>query len=215
MNGSLIKQHEAEQAAQPTLFELGEAATPLKEAGVYSGDLLWKTDREKYQAIASALAEGMGVRQIARAFHVHTQTVRAVRMREAEPIANEKQATAKLLRRFARMGAERLIEEIDEIHVDKLPLAIAIATDKAQLLDGEATARLETVKSFDPNQWNELLSRLPEVSVDGQVIDIPLELEDTREESPGTGCEATDERANASRSGEHCSSSVRDLNLGL
>jgi hypothetical protein len=207
--GSLIQQSEAEHTAQPSLFELGEAATaPLKANGCYTGELLWQTDPAKYKAVAGALGEGMGVRQIARAYHVHTMTVRAIREREFPVIANEKATTAKLLRKFARIGAERLLEEVDDIHIDKLPLALAIATDKAQLLDGEATVRMETVKSFDPAQWEELISRLPEVPVDGTVIDIPAEL-------PGTGCVGKEDGAKGPGSGEPCSNSVQDLNSGL
>jgi hypothetical protein len=70
---------------------------------------------------------------------------------------------------------------------------------------------METVKSFDPNQWAELLSRLPEVQVEGEAIDVPAELM----MSPETGCGGWDERAKGAGSGELCSDGVQDLNSGL
>ncbi len=168
---SLIKKEQAN--AQPTLFALDGSphVADLQAAGHFSGEQLFRADREKYDTIVAALGEGMGIRQIARALKVSTNTVRAIRDRECELVDDGKRRTAQALRRFARMGAERLVEEIDEIPVDKLPLAVAIAVDKAQLLDGEATARIETVKSYDPGAWQELVQSLPEIPVQGTVIE--------------------------------------------
>lgn len=164
---SLIKQ----DAAQPTLFELGEAAEPFRAAGLYTGELLFRCNRPKYDAIVAALGEGLGVRAIARALGVHTMTVRAVREREGEAVADEKMRTASKLRQFARMGAERLVEEVDDIPIDKLPLAVAIAVDKAQLLHGEATERIETVKSYSPDDWERLVAALPAIPIEAEVVE--------------------------------------------
>jgi hypothetical protein len=171
---SLIAADDARRAAQPTLFELGESATaPLVSSGQYTGELLFKSKPDTYRAVVAALGEGMGTRQIARAYGVHFSTVRAIREREFAKVQDEKATTAKLLRQFSRMGAERLVEELDDIHVDKLPLAIAIAIDKAQLLDGEATARIATINSYDPRSWNDLVAGLPEIPVHGTDTTLP------------------------------------------
>lgn len=131
--------------AQPELFVAEEDGADAglavaTTAGSFSGERLAKGDPARYQAILRALAEGMGIRQIARAFRVSANTVAAVRRREGSCIETEKEGLAHLLRLGARLGVERIVDEIGEFRRESLPIAVGILIDKAQLLAGDPTS---------------------------------------------------------------------------
>ncbi len=130
--------------------------------GEFTGERLFTQRPEVYRAIVTCLAEGMGVRATARALKVSTNTVAAVREREGSSVETQKKETVSKLRQFARLGAERLLDEVDKIPLQSLPIAIGIAVEKAELLDGGATARVEHVKAPGEKAFKELLEMLPE-----------------------------------------------------
>ena len=68
----------------------------------------------------------------------------------------------------ARMG-QRLVEEVADLPVGQLPLAIAILTDKALALNDQPTNVTEHRLRISHDSLNELLN--------GQVIDLPPEKE--------------------------------------
>lgn len=156
---------------QPTLFDLPpeyrEALEGLKEgkraAGEFSGERLFEREPDKYRAIVAALAEGLGQRAIARAFRVSVNTVRAVMVRERGPVDTEKRVISLRLREFVRLASDRLLDEIDLIPIDKLPVALGIVADKMQLLDGEATAIVgQSADRLKVDAFNELVASLPQ-----------------------------------------------------
>jgi len=99
-------------------------------------------NRERYDAIVAALGEGLGVRQIARAFGVSQHTIEAIRERDAALVATLKERTGAQLRRLVRMSLEALEEALaqNKIAPGQLPVAAGILIDKSLLWDGQATA---------------------------------------------------------------------------
>jgi hypothetical protein len=168
---SLIKQAEQGEKQQLKLFSSAEMPAELfaedEAKGTFTGERLFKQDPEKYHMIVSGLAEGMGIRQLARAFHVSPGTIQAVRDREQFSIGTEKERIATNLRNFSRVASERLIEEVDNIPLQSLPVAIGISVEKFQLLEGQATARTEHIHRLpgmeDFNRTLELLPTAVEV----------------------------------------------------
>jgi len=128
-------------------------------------------NQQRYLEIASAIAEGLSVRTIARAYRVSSHTVQRIREREPELIATDKQRLARLMRQAARQSVEGYLEklEVGLVTPGVLPIAAGIFTDKSLLLEGEATSRVEHVHiDVTPEQVNGWMSSLPAA----QVIDV-------------------------------------------
>ncbi len=130
--------------------------------GHFTGERLFQQRPEVYNAVVQALAEGMGIRQIARAFKVSANTVMSVREREKVVIDTDKERTVANLRALARASSERLLDELESIPIDKLAITMGIAVEKLQLLEGNATARVEHVKpSAGIEAFNRIIDILP------------------------------------------------------
>lgn len=125
-------------------LQLGTELLTIEEdskAGRYTGERLAK-HRERYDAIVVALGQGESVRSIARRLNASPSSVMKIRENEGESIEALKKETAATLRRFAHIGAERMLESVEAVKLESLPLAIAIASDKADSLQGEPSVRV-------------------------------------------------------------------------
>jgi hypothetical protein len=69
--------------------------------------------------------------------------VAVVLAREPKAIATLKEGTISTLRTFAKLAADRLLDEVNDIPIQQLAVPLGISIDKAQLLDGGATSRIE------------------------------------------------------------------------
>lgn len=139
----------------------------FEKTGHFTGERLHAKDPGKYQAIVAAAAEKFSVRRIARAFKVSPGTIKAVCRREGVAIGALKKEIAGKLKDFVEGSVDRLLEEGDEIDIDKLPLATAIAIDKMQLLDGEATEIVEHQHRVTMDQYNDLVTKIGQSSETG------------------------------------------------
>lgn len=172
---SLIHKADADHARQPMLFSPGEIPDVYlhdREAkGEFTGERLHQRNPAKYRAIVNAFAQGMGKLQIARAFQVSHNTVSAVLEREGGPIDTEKRKIAGKMMNVARLGVERLEEEIERMPLQNLPIAVGIMVDKMQLLHGEATQRVEHVQQSEIEDWNSFVDSLPRtIDVESEVM---------------------------------------------
>jgi hypothetical protein len=154
---------------------LGHELLTLEEdarSGRSTGERLAK-DRARYEGIVRCLAEGIGIRRTARAFHASTQTVMAIRDKEGVSIETQKKELSKLMGHFVRISVERLIEEHEEIPIGQLSVSAGIIQDKKTLLDGDATVRVEEriEVALTPADLRGMLERLK----GGRVIDVPAE----------------------------------------
>lgn len=127
--------------AQPSLWPDPDELAMGDKFGVgeFTGERLAARDPERYRAICSALANGMGIRRIARAYRVSTNTVAVIRGVEGLSIETIKQGLAASCRHGAAMAVERIIEEMDLIKRESLPIVAGVLIDKAQLLEGQPT----------------------------------------------------------------------------
>lgn len=97
-------------------------------------------DPEKKADIERRLNEGEGIRHIARETKSSEHTVTAIRnSQETTPLSSWKKNVAANLMEFVAKGAQRLNNEVDNIPIGSLPLAIAIAQDKALTLNDQPT----------------------------------------------------------------------------
>ena len=163
-------------ASPPFLFSAAEIseleesrALHERRSGCYTAERLHSNNPAKYAAIARALGEGMGIRQIARAYQVHHRSVAAVQERERIFVDTQKERTVSNLRTFAGLAVERMIDELDSMKLESLPLATAIALDKAELLSGGVTARIGHVTEDRMNDLADVLAAIPEA--DAEVVE--------------------------------------------
>ena len=102
--------------------------------------LLFERDRGAYDGIVQALAEDRPIRRIKRDFRVGTETVLAVRRREAQNVGTLKARIADRLLEAAQLGSERLVEVMEDCD-DPVQVAMAtkMAAETGNLLRGQAT----------------------------------------------------------------------------
>ncbi len=144
---SLIARRAEQVAAAPPLFseEVLDALASAEARGEFTGERLFSQRPDIYRAVVELLGQGVGVRQIARTLRVSHNTIAAVRHREGQTVDTLKEQTIATLARFVGAASERLLEEVQSIKLESLPVALGIAAEKLLLLSGQATQRIAHV----------------------------------------------------------------------
>lgn len=153
---------DALESAAPFLFAEEDLQFEKVEAlGEFTGERLLSRRPETYRAIVRMLAEGLSGSSIARACQVSRNTVAAVREREGYSIEQSKKELLATIRRGSQIAAERVVELLPSINNAKdAAITLAVLVDKAQLLSGEATSRVEKVE-VSQDKLSEMLASLP------------------------------------------------------
>jgi hypothetical protein len=159
------------------VLERDEEATCASSAGEFSGARLFDRDPHRYMAIVRLRGEGYGLLRIARLLRVSVNTVAAVRDREVSAIETVKQHVAGRASLAGELAVESIIEDLADPERRKMIAArdraiiAGVMIDKAQLLGGGATARIEHVdrggQHEDLNSYLDSLPRVQEVAGDG------------------------------------------------
>lgn len=147
---SLLDEVAAQESAAPSLFLVDsqeEGTENMERRGEFTAERLMESRPTIYRALVDGLGQGLGVRQLCRAYRVSHHTVAAVMARESVAVATLKERTVSVLRTFGRLAADRLLDEVDQIPIQSLPIALGIAVEKAELLSGGATSRIEHADS--------------------------------------------------------------------
>ena len=166
---SLLDKVAAEQAAAPSLFLVSteeEGNQEMERRGEFTAERLMESRPTIYRAIVDGLGQGLGVRQLCRAYRVSHHTIAAVMSRESQAVATLKERTVSVLRTFGRLAADRLLDEVDQIPIQSLPIALGIAVEKAELLSGGATSRIEHIEGPTHEDYMKLIT--------GQVIEAEI-----------------------------------------
>lgn len=158
-----LQEADAAAAAAPFLFLESELGFEKLEAvGEFTGERLLARRPETYRAIVRMLAEGLSGSSIARACQVSRNTVAAVRDREGYSIEQSKKELLATIRRGSQIAAERVVELIPSLNSAKdAAITLAVLVDKAQLLAGEATSRIERLDNASEDKLREMLASLP------------------------------------------------------
>jgi transposase-like protein len=93
----------------------GQTLTALNPEGAqgFTAERVLRTRPRTYRAIVQLLADPhASVNQIAKLHRVSTHTVRAIRYREAQEIAERKKTLAAMLANVAELGAGRMEERL-------------------------------------------------------------------------------------------------------
>ena len=104
----------------------------------FTAERVLRTRPKTYRAIVQLLADPhASVNQIAKFQRVSTHTVRAIRHREAQTIAERKKTLAVMLANVAELGAERMEETIGKASLRDAAIGTGIAVDKMLALTGQ------------------------------------------------------------------------------
>ena len=172
-----------EPAEDPTLV------TALVEYA-HTGKSLQR-DPEQLRAMLEDFLAGLSERELSRRYHVGRNTLRAG-LRELEAAGKLEPLKKRVSDRLLRLGqlaigaAEQALEAGD-IDPRALPALIGVPLEKAALLAGEATHRLDVVEKMDPAAaWLAFQAQMKPADV----IDVPAT--DSEGERDGTKGGATD-----------------------
>lgn len=150
--------------------EIQEAEKALADTGEFTGERLFRDRPGVYAAVVRMAAEGQSISATARALGISRNTVCAVRDREGHSIEQDKKELLRDLRRASRLSVEKVIELLPDVKSAKdAAITAAVMVDKAQLLSGEATARVERVEAR-PDQVKAFLESLP--VIEAEVVDV-------------------------------------------
>lgn len=140
-------------------WELVELDEPAKR-GSFTAEQL-EQNTAKRDAVLSALAEGLAIRQVARAFRISTNTVLALSRRSVAQIDTLKEGLGRAYFDLSRLAVERMIDEIDEMPRASLPIVAGVSTDKGQLLSGGPTGRVQHDHTLGIASMTEYIESLP------------------------------------------------------
>jgi transposase-like protein len=118
---------------------------------------------DKAQAIAAAHSAGVPVTRICKELGVGYHTVAALIRNRPELLASARDITANNWRTLAALGTAELVDRLPEMKDQALSVLSAIATEKAELLSGGATSRVEIIAAPAVDEWSDV--------VDGVVIE--------------------------------------------
>ena len=137
-------------------------------------------------AVLGAIAEGQGSRRVAAAFGVSREVVRALRRQALETgeLDRHKQSIGLDALALAREAIDRCRDEIDEMPRASLPILAGVMTDKALLLTGGATVRIEHVVGPTHAGLNDMLASLGAGCIEVQAS-APVEGRETSAQRPG------------------------------
>ena len=134
--------------------------------GDFTAARLFSQHPDKYRAVISLVAEGFGVRSIARGLRISHNTIRAVCIREGVALDTARESVAKDYKLIERLLMERMIDCVDQIKPEALPMALGIVRDKINALEGNPTTIVGHVQTQAPiEDWNKYIDSLPGAEV--------------------------------------------------
>lgn len=119
----------------------------------------------KAEKIAAAHMAGMSIREICRAFNTSYNTTIALIRNRPELLERAREITSKNWRTLAAVGTAELFERVPDMKAHELTIMSAVATEKAELLSGGATQRVEHVMAPAADAWQDFVSGLRSANV--------------------------------------------------
>jgi hypothetical protein len=135
---------------------------------------------EKKTAIQKGLREGKPILEVAKENKTSPNNVMAVKksMPECTGLQDEfKATTVRNLKSFVQRASQKLVDELDTLHVSQIPIAMGIAIDKIGALQDQPTAVVEHRFSITHDSINKLLTskgkallKAKEDTIDAEVV---------------------------------------------
>jgi hypothetical protein len=115
----------------------------------------------KATAIAACLAQGFSVNRISKELGASHHTITALARNRPELVDQHREITRRNWQAVAMLATSELIDRVPNMKDQGLAVAAAIATEKMELLGGNATARIEHASRPAAEEWAEMLASLP------------------------------------------------------
>jgi hypothetical protein len=135
----------------------------------------------KVAEILAAHVGGMPATRIARAFNTSFHTIIALIRNRPEALDKARQTAANNWKTLAAVGTAELLDRVPDMKDHGLVIMSAVASEKAELLSGGATARVEHVMAPAADAWQEFVSGLRKGA---EVIDVTFEPVGTQAAEP-------------------------------
>ena len=117
----------------------------------YTAETVLRTRPKTYRKIVHLLADpNWSALQISKTCRVSEHTVRAIRAREAQEIAERKKTLAVMLANVAELGAERMEQTIGKASLRDATIATGVSVDKIALLTGPRMGFLVNIANIQP-----------------------------------------------------------------
>ncbi len=141
-----------------------QSAAPLPQpVRVNNGSTGLNLPEEKQEAIARMHAAGVPVTRIASEVGVSYHSVAGLIRNRPDLLEAARDITSKNWRTLAALGTAQLVDRLPEMKDQALSVLAAIATEKAELLSGGATSRVEIVSAPSADEWLDV--------VDGVIVE--------------------------------------------
>jgi hypothetical protein len=118
---------------------------------------------DKAQAVAAMHIAGVPITRICEEVGVSYHTAAALIRNRPELLDLARDVTAKNWKTLAALGTAQLVDRLPQMKDQALSVLSAIATEKAELLAGGATSRVEIIAAPAVDEWSDV--------VDGVVIE--------------------------------------------
>ena len=115
---------------------------------------------ERKQQVETMLREGASIREVAASMEMSPNNVTAIKkaMPESTGLKDEfKAVTVRNLKAFVQRASQKLVDELDSLHVSQVPIAMGIAIDKIQTLQDQPQAVVEHRFSISHEALDKLL----------------------------------------------------------
>jgi hypothetical protein len=110
----------------------------------YTAETVLRTRPKTYRKAVQLLADpNWSVLQISKSLRLSEHTVRAIRAREAQDIAERKKSLAAMLANVAELGAGRMGEKIGKASLRDAAIGTGIAVDKMLALTGQTPVGIQ------------------------------------------------------------------------
>ena len=126
----------------------------------------------KAMQIMEAHVGGMSATRIARAYNTSYHTVIALIRNRPEMLDKARVTAANNWKTLAAVGTAELLDRVPDMKDHGLVIMSAVASEKAELLSGGATQRVEHVMAPAADAWLEFVSGLRK---DTEVIDVAFQ----------------------------------------
>jgi len=142
--GAVVQEAPAEKPAfQPVKLSAGSTGMTIPE--------------DKAQAIAAMHIAGVPITRICEEVGVSYHTAAALIRNRPELLDMARDVTAKNWATLAALGTAQLVDRLPQMRDQALSVLSAIATEKAELLAGGATSRVEIVAAPAVDEWSDVV----------------------------------------------------------
>jgi hypothetical protein len=136
---------------------------PAAPERVSAGSTGLSVPEDRARAIAAAHLAGVPIKRICEEFGTSHHTIAGIIRNRPELLDQARDITARNWKTLAALGTASLIDRLPEMKDHALTVMSAIATEKAELLGGNPTQRIEHVQAPSADEWLDV--------VDGVIVE--------------------------------------------